>query len=171
MEYRSKGLSSWSQFVGMLFCQLGRAHSLREIEGGLKSCEGKLAHLGNEAPVFRHINGRDSVTVAHWFSEGAKNKLDTVTFADGRNFDLTTLQLGSIDADVPTALATTPGGVPINQVLVGGAGNDTLIGGEGNDWLLGGAGADTLSGGLGNGTGNALEGANDKWVDIERKAA
>jgi len=35
-EYRSKGLSSWSQFVSMLFCQLGRAHSLREIEGGLK---------------------------------------------------------------------------------------------------------------------------------------
>ena len=50
-EYRSKGLSSWSQFVGMLFCQLGRAHTLREIEGGLKSCEGKLAHLGIEAPV------------------------------------------------------------------------------------------------------------------------
>ena len=37
-EYGSKGLSSWSQFVGMLFYQLGRAHSLREIEG-------KLAHL------------------------------------------------------------------------------------------------------------------------------
>jgi hypothetical protein len=50
-EYRSKGLSSWAQFVAMLFCQLGRAHSLREIEGGLKSCEGKLAHLGIEAPV------------------------------------------------------------------------------------------------------------------------
>ena len=50
-EYRSKGLSSWAQFVAMLFCQLGRAHSLREIEGGLKSCEGKLAHLGIEAPA------------------------------------------------------------------------------------------------------------------------
>ena len=56
-QYRSKGLSSWSQFggwpraIGMLFCQLGRAHSLREIEGGLKSCEGKLAHLGIEAPA------------------------------------------------------------------------------------------------------------------------
>ena len=50
-QYRSKGLSSWSQFVGMLFCQLGRAHSLREIEGGLKSCEGKLVHLGIEAPA------------------------------------------------------------------------------------------------------------------------
>lgn len=50
-QYRSKGLSSWSQFVSMLFCQLGRAHSLREIEGGLKSCEGKLTHLGIEAPA------------------------------------------------------------------------------------------------------------------------
>lgn len=50
-EYRAKGLSSWSQFVAMLFCQFGRAHSLREIEGGLKSCEGKLKHLGIEAPV------------------------------------------------------------------------------------------------------------------------
>lgn len=50
-EYRSKGLSSWSQCVGMLFCQLGRAHSLREIAGGLKSCEGKLAHLGIDVPV------------------------------------------------------------------------------------------------------------------------
>jgi hypothetical protein len=47
----AKGLSSWSQFVAMLFCQLGRAHSLREIEGGLKSCEGKLNHLGIEAPA------------------------------------------------------------------------------------------------------------------------
>jgi hypothetical protein len=32
--------------VAMLFCQLGRAHSLREICGGLACCEGKLKHLG-----------------------------------------------------------------------------------------------------------------------------
>lgn len=50
-EYACKGLTSWSQFVAMMFCQLGRAHSLREIEGGLRSCEGKLAHLGIEAPA------------------------------------------------------------------------------------------------------------------------
>jgi hypothetical protein len=30
----------------MLFCQLGQAHSLREICGGLAACEGKLPHLG-----------------------------------------------------------------------------------------------------------------------------
>jgi len=35
----------------MLFCQLGRAQSLREICGGLATCEGKLVHLGvPEAP-------------------------------------------------------------------------------------------------------------------------
>ena len=50
-ERGAKGLSSWGHFVAMLFCQLGRAHSLREIEGGLRSCEGKLAHLGIEAPA------------------------------------------------------------------------------------------------------------------------
>jgi hypothetical protein len=32
----------------MLFCQLGRAHSLREICHGLSTCEGKLSHLGIE---------------------------------------------------------------------------------------------------------------------------
>jgi hypothetical protein len=34
----------------MLFCQLGRAHSLREITNGLRSCEGKLKHLGILTP-------------------------------------------------------------------------------------------------------------------------
>lgn len=47
----AKGFTCWGQFVAMLFCQLGRAHSLREICGGLASCEGKLKHLGiPEAP-------------------------------------------------------------------------------------------------------------------------
>ena len=49
-ERHTRGFSSWSQFVSMLFCQLGRAHSLREISGGLRSCEGKLKHLGINAP-------------------------------------------------------------------------------------------------------------------------
>lgn len=42
----AKGFDCWTQFVAMLFCQLGRAHSLREICGGLASVEGKLNHLG-----------------------------------------------------------------------------------------------------------------------------
>lgn len=49
-ERHARGFSSWDQFVAMLFAQLGRAHSLREICGGLASCEGRLAHLGATAP-------------------------------------------------------------------------------------------------------------------------
>ena len=45
-ERGAKGFDCWTQFVAMLFCQLGRAHSLREICGGLASVEGKLQHLG-----------------------------------------------------------------------------------------------------------------------------
>ena len=50
-ERHARGFASWSQFIAMLFCQLGRAHSLREICGGLASVEGKLRHLGlRDAP-------------------------------------------------------------------------------------------------------------------------
>jgi hypothetical protein len=49
-ERHARGFTCWDQFVAMLFAQLGRAHSLREICGGLASCEGKLAHLGAAAP-------------------------------------------------------------------------------------------------------------------------
>lgn len=45
-ERHARGFSCWGQLVAMLFCQLGRAHSLREICGGLAACEGKLRHLG-----------------------------------------------------------------------------------------------------------------------------
>ena len=48
-ERHARGVSCWQQFVSMIFCQLGRAHSLREIEQGLRTCEGKLSHLGIEA--------------------------------------------------------------------------------------------------------------------------
>lgn len=49
-ERHARGFTCWGQFVAMLFCQMGRAHSLREICGGLASCEGKLSHLGISAP-------------------------------------------------------------------------------------------------------------------------
>lgn len=49
-ERHARGFTCWGQFVAMLFCQLGRAHSLREIVNGLRSCEGKLRHLGITAP-------------------------------------------------------------------------------------------------------------------------
>jgi hypothetical protein len=47
-EYHARGFSCWDQFVAMLFCQLAQARSLREISDGLRSCEGRLKHLGLE---------------------------------------------------------------------------------------------------------------------------
>jgi hypothetical protein len=45
-ERAAKGFTCWTQFVSMLFCQLGRADSLREICNGLSCCLGRLVHLG-----------------------------------------------------------------------------------------------------------------------------
>jgi hypothetical protein len=49
-ERHARGFTCWQQFVAMLFCQLGGAHSLREICGGLASCEQRLSHLGITVP-------------------------------------------------------------------------------------------------------------------------
>lgn len=49
-ERHARGFRSWDQFVAMLFSHLADANSLREICGGLSSCEGRLSHLGTRAP-------------------------------------------------------------------------------------------------------------------------
>jgi hypothetical protein len=49
-ERHARGFGSWDHFVAMLFCQLADAQSLREIIGGLTSCEGRLEQFGMKAP-------------------------------------------------------------------------------------------------------------------------
>jgi hypothetical protein len=50
-EKHAKGYTCWNQFVSMMFCHFAQAKSLREISYGLKTCEGKLSHLGiSDAP-------------------------------------------------------------------------------------------------------------------------
>lgn len=49
-ERHARGFRSWDHFVSMLFCQLADAQSLREITGGLASCEGRLEQLGTKVP-------------------------------------------------------------------------------------------------------------------------
>ena len=50
-ERHARGFRSWDQFVAMLFSHLADANSLREICGGLASGEGRLWHLGVQAPA------------------------------------------------------------------------------------------------------------------------
>jgi len=44
------GFTCWGPCIAMLFCPLGRAHSLRESCGGLARGEGKQSHLGLTTP-------------------------------------------------------------------------------------------------------------------------
>lgn len=50
-DRHARGFSSRDQFVAMLYCQLAKANSLREIEDGLRSIEGKAVHLGIDPPA------------------------------------------------------------------------------------------------------------------------
>ena len=52
-EFHARGFASWDQFVAMLFSQLADAQSLREIEGGLASCGGRLEQWGVIEPPNR----------------------------------------------------------------------------------------------------------------------
>ena len=45
-DKHSKGINSWTHLVSMLFCQLSKAQSIREITNGLMSITGNLNHLG-----------------------------------------------------------------------------------------------------------------------------
>ena len=49
-ERHARGFASWDHFVAMLFYQLADAQSLREIIGGLSSCEGRLEQFGIKVP-------------------------------------------------------------------------------------------------------------------------
>ncbi len=47
-DKHSKGINTWTHFVAMLFMQLSKVDSLRDISNGLKSATGNLSHLGVE---------------------------------------------------------------------------------------------------------------------------
>lgn len=69
-EHASKGFTCWTQLIAMLFCQLARADSLREICNGLASCQGKLVHLGvNEAPSRSTLSYANSHRPAELFEK------------------------------------------------------------------------------------------------------
>lgn len=46
-----KSFTTWQQCVAMLYLHFAQAKSLREISDGLRSCGGKLSHLGISAPA------------------------------------------------------------------------------------------------------------------------
>lgn len=50
-DKHTKGINSWTHLVCMLFCHLGKAHSLRDITFGLRSITGNASHLGIQKKI------------------------------------------------------------------------------------------------------------------------
>lgn len=69
-ERNAKGFTCWTQFTAMLFCQLARADSLREICNGLACCLGKLVHLGiHRAPSKSNLSYANAHRPAELFED------------------------------------------------------------------------------------------------------
>ncbi len=69
-EYGAKGFTCWTQFVSMLFSQVARADSLREICNGLACCLGKLSHLGiNRCPSKSNLSYANAHRPAEIFED------------------------------------------------------------------------------------------------------
>lgn len=45
-DKHQKGFTSWTHLVSMLFCQLAKSQSVRDISNGLRSATGNLNHMG-----------------------------------------------------------------------------------------------------------------------------
>ncbi len=72
-----KGFTSWDHFVSMLFAQFSQSKSLREITNGLRSCEGKLSHLGmNRAPSKSNLAYRNAKGTVELFESIFWDTLD-----------------------------------------------------------------------------------------------
>ncbi|WP_234922200.1 retention module-containing protein [Aeromonas caviae] len=76
----------------------------------------------------------------------------------------TTTDTAKVYVDVQSGLTLT--GSYLDEILIGGSGNDTLNGNAGNDILLGGLGNDTLNGGNGNDTASYFDSAAGVTVTV-----
>lgn len=107
-EKRSKGFASWSHMVSMMFCQMAQAKSLREIDSGLRSCEGKLQHLGMaKAPSRSTLSYANAKRPAELFEKVFYHALGTAgSHAPGKKFKFKS-KLYSLDSSVIELCAST----------------------------------------------------------------
>ena len=100
-EARSKIFGSWDHFVSMFFCQLAQAKSLREIDTGLRSCEGKLRHLGmNGAPARSTLSYANAHRLHELFEKLFYQLLSKVSEGAPRNKFRFKSKLYSLDSTV-----------------------------------------------------------------------
>ena len=102
---------------------------------------------GNNLRILIGNDPYQNILINNFYSN-VNNQIETLQFADGSSFNLSTqgLTLQQTNAD------DTVNGTSYNDVIYGNGGHDTINAGEGNDTIIGGIGNDTLNGGAGNDT-------------------
>lgn len=102
---------------------------------------------GSNLDILINNDVYQGVTVKDFYS-GTNYQVETLQFADGSTFNLSTqgITLQQTDAD------DTVNGTSYNDVIYGNGGHDTINAGEGNDTIVGGIGNDILNGGNGDDT-------------------
>ena len=102
---------------------------------------------GSNLDILINNDVSQGVTVKDFYS-GTNYQVETLQFANGSTFNLSTqeITLQQTDAD------DTVKGTSYNDVIYGNGGHDTINAGEGNDTIVGGIGNDILNGGNGDDT-------------------
>ena len=102
---------------------------------------------GSNLDILINNDVSQGVTVKDFYS-GTNYQVETLQFADGSTFNLSTqgITLQQTDAD------DTVKGTSYNDIIYGNSGHDTINAGDGNDTIVGGVGNDSLNGGNGDDT-------------------
>ena len=107
----------------------------------------KFTQEGNDLRIIIKNDVSQSILIDDFY-RGTNYQVETLQFADGSTFNLSTqgITLQQTDAD------DTVNGTSYNDVIYGNGGHDTINAGEGNDTIVGGIGNDILNGGNGDDT-------------------
>ena len=107
----------------------------------------KFTQEGNDLRITINDDVSQSILIDDFY-RGTNYQVETLQFADGAIFNLSTqgLTLQQTNAN------ETVNGTSYNDVIYGNGGHDTINAGEGNDTLIGGIGNDYLNGGNGDDT-------------------
>ena len=122
-----------------------RGNDKIEFGTGISANDIKFRQSGSDLVIIVQNDENQTITVKNFYS-GTNYQIETLQFADGSSFNLSTqgLTLQQTNAD------DTVNGTSYNDVIYGNGGHDTINAGEGNDTIIGGVGNDTLNGGTGN---------------------
>ena len=121
-----------------------RGNDKIKFSSGIVLDDLKFTQEGNDLRITIKNDVSQNILIDDFY-RGTNYQVETLVFADGTTFNLSTqgLTLQQTNAD------DTVNGTSYNDIIYGNGGHDTINAGEGNDTIVGGIGNDILNGGNG----------------------